>query len=237
MNQVLRVHDLRVEYPEFTLGPVSVMVEPGERVALVGPNGAGKSTIMKTLAGLTGSYDGSVAVLGDEACRWGPKLRNHVGILHERLHGFGWMTVTEHLSLLGDVFETWDATYAEALATRLELPRRTKLANLSKGNRVKLGFVAAEAFRPELLLLDEPTSGIDPVMRRGILDLVTECATSARGRTVILSTHILEDVEEVAERVVLLRKGLIVDDVSVGDLRQGGGTSVSSEIFRRLADA
>lgn len=211
--------DFTVSYPTFTLGPVSLTLAPGEHVALVGPNGAGKSTTLRGLVGLIPEHGGSVVFEGRDPREAGPGVRGRIGVLPEKVMGFGWMTVAEHLSFLAPFYPTWDAPYAQELARRLDLPLETKLANLSKGNGVKLSLVAAEAYRPPLLLLDEPTSGLDPVMRTDVLDLIDECAPRDGDRTVLFSSHILEDIEAAADRVLILREGRLLVDASVDDLR------------------
>jgi len=231
----LRLDALRVRYPTFELAPLSLEVAGGEHVALVGENGAGKSTVMRTLAGLLPDHEGTVEVEGRALAAWGAAVRTRIGLLPERLLGFGWMSVAEHLDFLRDVHPSWDAPYAAALRERLAVPERTKLANLSKGMAVKLSLVAAEAYHPRILLLDEPTSGVDPVMRREVLDLIREVAPEASGRVVLFSTHILEDVEAVAGRVLLLHDGRLVADTSVATLRREAGPgTVSEAIYARL---
>lgn len=228
--------DFTVEYPAFTLGPLNLALDAGERVALVGPNGAGKSTTLKGMVGLLPEYGGSVAFDGAEVRQLGADVRARVGVLPERVMGFGWMTVAEHLDFLASFYPTWDADYAAALAARLALPGDTKLANLSKGNGVKLSLVAAEAYRPMLLLLDEPTSGLDPVMRTDVLDIIHACAPRGGDRTVLFSSHILEDIEEAADRVLILREGRLLVDASVDELRDGNpGAPLSHTIKERLA--
>ncbi len=172
---------------------------------------------------------------GREVSGAGPEIRRTVGLLPERLAGFGWMTVEEHLAFLRSFHPTWDAAYADDLVDRLALPTGTRLANLSKGMRVKLSLVSVEAYRPAVLLLDEPTSGIDPLMRHELLTVLRECAPPGSERTIVFSSHILEDVEAISDRVLLLREGRLVGDTSVADLRaSGGGSPVSEELLRRL---
>ncbi|MCG6958172.1 MAG: ABC transporter ATP-binding protein [Gemmatimonadetes bacterium] len=232
---VLRLRDLEVRYPEFTLGPVSLQVVRGERIALVGPNGAGKSTVIRAICGLQGEYGGSVTVDGRDVRALGPRVRTRIGVLPERMLGFGWMTVEEHLRFLSSFYPSWDDAYAEELREGLGLPAGTRLANLSKGMQVKLSLVTAEAHRPRVLLLDEPTSGIDPVMRGELLALIRQCAPSGGDRTVIFSSHLLEDVEAVARRVLLLRNGRLCGDLDVGELAaESADGSVASAIYRRL---
>lgn len=231
----LRLDGLTVRYPGFELAPLSLRVERGERVALVGENGAGKSTVMRSIAGLHRADGGRVEVEGRDLAAWGAAVRTRVGLLPERLLGFGWMTVAEHLAFLADVHPAWDAAYATELRERLAVPAGTRLANLSKGMAVKLSLVAAEAYRPPILLLDEPTSGVDPVMRRDVLDLIREVAPPDAGRVVVFSTHILEDVEAVAERVLLLRAGGLVADTTAMALRaEADERPLSEAIYARL---
>jgi len=234
---VIELDGFQVRFPGFRLGPLSLTLERGAHVALVGANGAGKSTTLRAIAGLIPDYRGSVRVEGREVRDAGPGLRTRVGVLPERLQGFGWMTVDEHLDFLPAFHPSWDATYARRLKERMKLPGSTRLAALSKGMQVKLSLIAAEAFRPPVLLLDEPTSGIDPVMRSEILALLSDCTGGTAERTVLFSSHILEDVDAVARRVVLLREGRLVADRSVEELRrEDENGALSASILRRLSD-
>ncbi len=233
---MIELREFRVDFEGFSLGPLSIDVAAGERVALVGPNGAGKSTTLRAVSGLlSAGYRGSVRVDGREVSTVGPHIRWTVGLLPERLTGFGWMTVAEHLDFLAAFHPTWDGAYAAALTDRLELPRKKKLANLSKGMQVRLSFVAVESHRPPVLLLDEPTSGIDPLMRDDLLGLLRACVPAGSDRTIVFSSHILEDVDAVSDRVLLLRDGDLIGDVTVEALRVStGGTPISQELVRRL---
>jgi ABC-2 type transport system ATP-binding protein len=235
---VIELEHFRVVFDGFSLGPLSLSIGVGERVALVGPNGAGKSTTLRALCGLLpGGYQGSMRVGGEEVAEVGPVVRRTVGLLPERLAGFGWMTVREHLDFLGSFHPDWDGGYAAELVDRLQLPLGTKLANLSKGMQVKLSLVAAESFRPTVLLLDEPTSGIDPLMRHDLLALLRACAPPGGARTILFSSHLLEDVDAVSDRVLLLRDGRLFGDTTVTELRTASGDApISEELVRRLRE-
>lgn len=227
-----------VGYPGFVLGPLDLSLDAGERVALVGANGAGKSTTIRALAGRLEPYAGSVRFRGQEVAEDRICIRGQVGVLPERFLGFPWMSGRDHLDFLSGFYPTWDRTYAAELCEELQVPVEKPLAALSKGNRLKLSLVAAEAFRPPLLLLDEPTSGIDPLMRDHLLETVKRCIPAGGSRAVLFSTHILEDIGPVAERILLLKEGRLVGDVSVHALRAAEpGTTVSEALRRRLADA
>lgn len=207
-----------VRYPSFTLSPLSLEIQPGERVALVGPNGSGKSTTLRALAGRLPDYDGFILFDGRDLRSLLPFARRKIGLLPETLTGYGWMTVREHLAFLREFYPSWDAAYAGHLADRLGVPLDRPVGRLSKGTRVKASFIAAEAYRPPLLLLDEPTSGLDPAMRGELLGAILSAVDGESDRVVLFSTHLLEDVEFVANRVLLLTNGTLQLDATVSDL-------------------
>ena len=219
MTPRIALRQFAVRYPAFTLSPLSLEIHPGERVALIGPNGAGKSTTLRALAGRLRDYDGFILFDGRELRSLLPFGRREIGLLPETLGGYGWMTVREHLAFLREFYPSWDAGYAAHLADRLGVPFDKPLGRLSKGTRVKASFVAAEAYRPPLLLLDEPTSGLDPAVRGEILGAILAAVDAQSNRVVVFSTHLLEDVEFVANRVLLLANGTLGLDAKVAELR------------------
>ena len=222
-----------VKYPLFELASLSISLTAGERVALVGPNGAGKTTILRALSGSLPEYEGAVLFDGADTRTLMPDLRNQVGVMPERLLGFAWMTVRQHFDLLARFYGDWDGEYEAALVDRLEIIDRAKLGTLSSGTRAKVAFVSAEAFRPRVLLLDEPTAGLDPVMRKHLIDVVVESLDEDRGRIVLFSTHILEDVEWLAERVLVLLDGSLIADRKIQGMC-ADGESVTSVLFDLL---
>ena len=232
----VRLRGFSVRYSNFFLEPVDLSIDPGERVAVVGANGAGKSTTLKAIAGRLRDYEGRVELGGGDVRSQLPEIRARIGFLPEKLLGFGWMTVGEHLSFLSAFYPTWDQEYAEALLERLELPRTSKVGTLSKGMAVKLSLVGAEAYRPPVLILDEPTSAIDPVMRRELLGIIDECAPGGGDRLVVFSSHILEDVEFIAERVVLMRRGRILEDTTTAELRARHPNAPVSRILLKVLE-
>ena len=227
----VRLSGFGVRYPQFHLEPIDLEFRAGERVALVGANGAGKSTTLKAIAGRLHDYDGRVEVAGGEVRAQVPEIRTRIGFLPEQLLGFKWMTVAEHLRFLSAFFPTWDDDYAQALLARVALPPGSKLGTLSKGMAVKLSFVAAEAHRPPLLILDEPTSAIDPLMRGELLGVIDECAPRGGDRLVLFSSHILEDVERIADRVILMRRGRLLGDMTTRELQERDQGSPLSQIL------
>ena len=208
-----------VKYPLFELEPLSIELTAGERVALVGPNGAGKTTILRALSGLLPEYEGEVRFGGVDTRTLLPGLRNHVRVMPERLLGFGGMTVRQHFDMLARFYDNWDRAYEARLTDRLEISDGANMGTLSSGTKAKVAFVSAEACRPRVLLLDEPTAGLDPVMRRRLMDVVVESLDEDPGRVLLFSTHILEDVEWLAERVLVLVDGTMIADRSVRHMR------------------
>ena len=227
----VRLRGFSVRYSNFFLEPMDLSIDSGERVAVVGANGAGKSTTLKAIAGRLRDYEGRVELGGEDIRPQLPEVRARIGFLPEKMLGFGWMTVGEHLRFLSAFYPDWDHDYAQELLERLELPSESKVGTLSKGMAVKLSLVGAEAYRPPVLILDEPTSAIDPVMRRELLGIIDECAPGGGDRLVIFSSHILEDVEFIAERVILMRVGRILDDVATAELRERDPAAPLSRIL------
>jgi ABC-2 type transport system ATP-binding protein len=217
---MLELIDFSVRYPAFTLDPLSLTLRPGERVALLGANGSGKSTLLAGLAGQLPRHDGAVRAAGVDVLADRARHRARVGYLPDRPLGFAQSTVRQHLALLARLFPTSDPAYAEELRQRLALAPDARLGTLSRGMGVKLAFVAAEAHRPPYLLLDEPTTGLDPLVRAELLAVVRELAAADPRRLVLFSTHLLEDVELLAERVLALRAGRLVTDVPLAALRE-----------------
>jgi len=235
MKASIVLSDFRVDFPNFSMGPIALEVRAGERLALIGANGAGKSTTLNAIAGRLTDYEGRVDVGGEDVAAQAYRVRESVGLLPERLLGFGWMTVAEHLNFLSNFFPRWDKEYAAELRERLALPPKSKVGTLSKGMQIKLSLIGAEAFRPPILLLDEPTSGIDPVMRGELLEVISDCAPRGGERIVIFSSHILEDVERIADRVVLLRDGRVICDMSTEALQATEpSTPISRILYSRL---
>lgn len=234
MSVTVQARGFQVDYPGFTLGPLDFALAKGERVALVGHNGAGKSTAMRALSGRTVDYGGSLDFEGRELREAVPEVRGRIGLLPEKPASFDWMTVREHFALLESLQPLWDATYAEVLRSRLGLPAETKVGNLSRGMSVKLSFIAAEAFHPPLLLLDEPTAGLDPGMREEILDLVLGAVPGGSARAVVFSTHVLEDIHLLADRILVLRQGRLIADSPLAALVDAAGEGGANRRLREL---
>lgn len=193
---------------------IDLAIRAGEAVGLVGPNGSGKSTTLKMLVGLVRPTSGDGRVLGRSIVGESVVARRRIGYMPEEVHPYRGMTGRAYLEFCGS-FHADRAAVRErsrSLAERLLVPVDRKVKTYSLGMRVKLGLIQAAAHGPELLILDEATKGLDPTSRREVLDLVRE--ENARGATVILSSHVLSEIERVCTRTEFIRKGRLV---SAGD--------------------
>jgi beta-exotoxin I transport system ATP-binding protein len=187
---------------------LSFTVEPGEVVGFLGPNGAGKTTTIRMLLDLIRPTSGRVEVLGTDPRRGGARLRRRIGYVPGDLAMYDRLTGRQLLEFVTSLRGAPSLVPAEELAGRLGVALDRPIGTLSRGNRQKIGVVQALAHEPELLVLDEPTSGLDPVSQRTFRALVRE-ATS-RGAAVLLSSHVLSEVQRIADRVAIVRAGRLV---------------------------
>jgi ABC-2 type transport system ATP-binding protein len=194
---------------------LDVGVVEGEAFGFLGPNGAGKTTTIRLVLGFLRATSGTVRVFGEDAFAEAPRIHANVGYLGSDPGFLGELTGGEQLDYLGHLRGLARGAW-RPLGERLELDPTVRIRRLSRGNRQKIGVIAAFMGHEPLLVLDEPTSGLDPLMQREFLALVAEAR--ADGRTVFLSSHNLVEVERACDRVAIIREGRIVDVSTVGEL-------------------
>lgn len=200
---------LTKRFPGFQLGPLDVDLEPGTVLALIGPNGAGKTTTLNCMAGLMIPDEGGTEVFGNPVHPARPEFRHEVGYVGEKNGFFQRWTARRNLDVMADLMPGWSHDRARKLVERFALPLDKPVNKLSRGNRTKLALVAALAHGPRLLLLDEPTAGLDPVVRAEVLDVLWEI-TEDGGHAVLYSTHVLSDISRLADELAFLRDGELV---------------------------
>jgi ABC-2 type transport system ATP-binding protein len=205
---------------ENAIADVNLRVPEGAIYALVGANGAGKSTILEILMNLVRPEAGSAEILGLDTAGNGPEVRAQVGYVPDRPdHAYRWMTGAALLSHAAAYYPSWDHGYADCLSGAFELRLRRKIGTLSKGEIRRLQLVLALAHRPPVLLLDEPTDGLDPVVRNRLLSLLAEHLADTP-TTVLISTHQIHELESLADHVGVLRNGRLVAQMSRDELRR-----------------
>jgi ABC-2 type transport system ATP-binding protein len=200
------------------LDDVSVEVPRGCVFGLVGENGAGKSTLIKHLLGLWRAESGTVRVFGLDPVAEPAAVLARIGYLSEQPDLPEWMRVGELLRYTQAFYPRWDEAYASRLMAQFGLDVDARVKTLSKGQRARLGLIVAEAHRPDLLILDEPSSGLDPIVRRDILEAIIRTVTD-EGRTVLFSSHLLDEVERVSDHVAMLHRGALRLCASIEDIR------------------
>lgn len=191
------------------LDDVSLAVPRGGVFGLIGGNGAGKTTLIKHILGMLKAQSGTVGVFGLDPVQNPVGTLGRIGYLSEDRDLPNWMRVSELMRYTQAFFPNWDEAYAEELRLAFDLDSHAKIKNLSRGQRARAGLLVALAHRPELLVLDEPSSGLDPVVRRDILGAIIRTIAD-EGRTVLFSSHLLDEVERVADRVAIIHQGRIV---------------------------
>src|SRR3954452_97729 len=191
------------------LDAIDFTVPSGAVVGLVGENGAGKTTLIKHVLGLLRPQSGTVRVFGLDPIAEPVRVLSRIGSISEEPDLPGWMRIHELIRYVAAFHSTWDSAYAEQLRRQFELDPIAKVKQLSKGQRARAGLLVALAYRPELLVLDEPSAGLDPIVRRDILGAIVRTIAD-EGRTVLFSSHLLAEVERVSDQVAMIRNGRIL---------------------------
>jgi len=220
-ENVIEVRDLTRRFRTVTaLDDVTIEAPRGVVFGLVGENGAGKTTLIKHLLGLLRAKTGSVRVFGLDPVQDPPGVLSRVGYLSEDRDLPDWMRVWELMRYTRAFYPDWDEGYAEELRKTFQLDPEAKIKELSRGQKAHAGLLVALAYRPDLLLLDEPSSGLDPVVRRDILEAIVRTVAD-EGRTVFFSSHLLDEVERVSDHVAMIHKGSLVLSQSLDAVKEG----------------
>ena len=198
---------------------LSLEVPEGAVTAFLGPNGAGKTTTIKCLLNLLEPSGGAVRVLGCEAGELGPEQLQQIGYVSENQILPKWMNVGQLLDYVRPMYPDWDRDFEKRMLAEFELPMKTALKSLSRGQRMKAALLSSLAYRPKLVILDEPFSGLDPLVRDEFLHGLLEL-TEKEGWSVFLSSHDIEEVERLADRISIIDKGRIQLDESAESLQQ-----------------
>ncbi|GMV91858.1 MAG: tetronasin ABC transporter ATP-binding protein [Candidatus Hydrogenedentota bacterium] len=196
---------------------LDLTIPEGCSFGLLGPNGAGKSTTIKVLMGLTPPTSGEVRVLGHDVRSNAHEIRLRVGYVPERHHIYPWMTIAEVLWFTRSFYPHWDDALCETMLREYGLDPRKKVKQLSHGMTTKLALILALCHDPDMLILDEPTTGLDPLIREEFLEGVNRLI-QIRPRTVLFSSHIMSDIEKVADTIGIINEGRLLVCASRDDL-------------------
>ena len=221
----IALRDVTKRYGTFAaVSNLTLEIEEGSICGLLGPNGAGKSTAFKCLLGLARPTSGSIALAGSPLT---PETFESLAYVPEKSALYEWMTVADHLNVYRRCYRSYDAARVTELLSLFALDPRKKVGKLSKGQRTAVMLVLALSYRPRILILDEPSSGLDPVFQRLVLDLIIDAA--ANGATILFSSHQVGQVERAADRVAILKNGRLILDGNVDTLK--GSSKIVEAIF------
>ncbi len=208
MEYLIEVENLNKTYPGFSLKNVSFKVPGGCIMGLIGENGAGKSTTIKAILDLIRTDGGKIRVLGRDVRKKGKEIREDIGVVLDGASFHETLRAREIGKFMGKIYHNWDEKYYQRLLKTFDVPGNKPIKNFSTGMKMKLMIVAAMAHHPNLLILDEATSGLDPVVRDEILDMFQEFIQDEE-HSVLISSHITSDLEKVADYITFIHKGEI----------------------------
>jgi ABC-2 type transport system ATP-binding protein len=200
------------KYRFFSLDNIHLKLPEGQIMGLIGPNGAGKSTTIRIVMGLVHQDEGEVRVLGHRMPAEQVAAKWDIGFASEDMRLYESMTLGWHMSFVQSIYPKWDVKYADLLLKRFGLRGDQKIKGLSHGQRVKATLLLVLARRPKLLVLDEPTTGLDPVARHEILRELTNVMAD-EGRSILFSSHNTQDVEQISDQITFIDRGRIIDSM------------------------
>ena len=216
--ELLGIHRSMAKGKEVLHG-IDLLIEPGEVVALLGANGAGKTTLLRIAMGLLHPHRGTIRLFGLELAKDPIEIKRRIGYVSEDQLLPSFMTVEGVFEVHRSLFPTWDRSLEIHLRMRFGLTnRRARISALSKGQKRQVALLCAVAHRPELLILDEPASGLDPAARRELIEVAIEALNE--GSTLLFSSHHMQDVERLAARVALIHDGRLLIDRPLDELRE-----------------
>jgi len=210
MHTAIDVAGVGKKYPYFELKDIEFRLDHGCVMGFIGPNGAGKSTTIRILMGLIHQDRGVVRVLGHAMPAEQTIAKQDMGFVSEDMRLYGHASIGWHMDFIKSIYPTWDSAYADELVRRFGLTPEQKIKGLSHGQRVKVALLLVLARRPRLMILDEPTTGLDPVARREVLAELMRVVENEE-RSILFSSHNTQDVEQIADQITFIDRGQIID--------------------------
>lgn len=219
-NSVVSMRNLSKRFKKIqALDQIHLDIPTGAIIGLVGANGAGKSTLLRHMIGLYLPDEGQCSTFEMPAAKLGAKELGRIGYVHQEGELLDWMTVKQLIRYVSVYYKNWDHAIEEKYVEDFDISLDDRVGTLSPGQRQKLSILLAIAFGPELLILDEPASALDPIARRQFLNLLLELIQT-ENRTIIISSHILSDIEKIIDHILIMDRGRLLRDCSFDGLRE-----------------
>jgi len=219
-NPIAQIHNVSKKFRKIqALDSINLDISRGQIIGLLGANGAGKSTLLRHIIGLYLPDKGQCTTFQTDAAKLSPKELSRIGYVHQEGELLDWMTVKQLINYVSAYYKTWNKDLQDRYIKDFDISLTDRVGLLSPGQRQKVAILLAIAFEPELLILDEPASALDPIARSQFLDLLLQIIQD-ENRTIIISSHILSDVEKVIDHTLIMRKGQILHDCSFDSLRE-----------------
>lgn len=233
MDEILQIKDLAKSYRDFKLDRVSFSIPKGSIMGLIGENGAGKSTTINAILGLIKKDKGTVRFWGKELDS-SKQIKENIGVVFDGINFYETLTPEKVGKICAAAYKQWDSSIYQKFLERFSLSKGKEIKTLSKGMKMKLSIAAALSHRPKLLILDEATSGLDPVMRADILEIFAEFVREG-GHSILMSSHITTDLEKVADYITFIHRGKVLFCKRKSELcRDYGMIRCESDLFEKF---
>lgn len=233
-ENILEVHNLSKDYGDFVLDKLSFSIPRGVIMGLIGENGAGKSTTINCILNEITMTDGEITIFGKNNILEEVFIKNKIGIIFDENHFPDILTPIELGKCMAGIYSSWQSREYQNYLTQFELPLKKKIKDFSRGMKVKLAFAVALSHKAELLILDEATSGLDPVIRDDILDILIDFVQN-ENHSILFSTHITSDLEKVADYITFIHKGKLIFSYPKDELIDNYGVVIcSATVFENM---
>jgi ABC-2 type transport system ATP-binding protein len=218
---IIQFHEVSKRFGStIALRNIDLSIQSGSIIGLVGANGCGKSTLIRNIVGLYLPDDGRVTTIGVEAKKLGPDQLARIGYVHQEGQLLDWMSVQQQIEYVAAYYDHWNLDLQSNYIERFDIDLNSKVGKLSPGQRQQLAILLAICHEPELLILDEPASALDPLARGEFFNLLLELIQTNEDRTILISSHILSDIEKVVDRLIVMKSGQIIVDRPLDELQE-----------------